>query len=60
MQNIDDPWPLVCTKSSDARDVVGLVGGAITCLHFLEKNGCVYYGTETECNAIEFLQKNGD
>ena len=37
MQNLDDPWPLVCTKSSDARDVVGLVGGAYALLTILRK-----------------------
>ena len=42
MQNLDDPWPLVCTKSSDARDVVGLVGGAYALLTFLRKKMAAY------------------
>ena len=54
MQNLDDPWPLVCTKSSDARDVVGLVGGAITCLHFLEKKWLrlLWFRNRLQCNRI--------
>ena len=42
MQNLDDPWPLVCTKSSDARDVVGLVGGAYALLTILRKKWRTY------------------
>ena len=61
MQNLDDPWPLVCTKSSDARDVVDLVGGAYALLTILRKKWrCGIYGAETDFTAIEFLPKNGD
>ena len=53
MQNLDDPWPLVCTKSSDARDVVGLVGGAYALLTFLRKKMAAYIMvcSRLQCNS---------
>ena len=61
MQNLDDPWPLVCTKSSDARDVVDLVGGAYALLTILRKKWLTFIAvlqpTSMQC---EFLPKNGD
>ena len=53
MQNIDDPWPLVCTKSSDARDVVGLVGGAYALLTILRKKWLTYIKRQIrfQCNS---------
>ena len=53
MQNLDDPWPLVCTKSSDARDVVGLVGGAYALLTILRKKWLTYIKRQIrfQCNS---------
>ena len=61
MQNPDGFWEAWGAENHVTRVTYRPGGRSYHLFTFLrKKNGCGYYGLETDCNAIEFLQKNGD